>query len=273
MVEPQQSPISFWTRVPEPLESSRATIYVLGADGPLGRDELLRLLYGGQVSIEVAFGATLLALLIGATLGGIAGFFGGGVDAVISRMTDLVMALPLLLVLIVLGATVGDKLVDVTVGGVFARGVVGLVLFIGAFTWFYPARIVRSQVLSLRRREFVEAATMVGAGRWRTLRTHIVPHLLPPLVAVGTLLVAANVILEAGASFLGFGIRLPTASWGSMLATAWGGDITGGASLNSPAALRLTLIPSAAIFVTVLALNQFAEGLREAFDPRGGSYR
>jgi peptide/nickel transport system permease protein len=272
--QPAQDPVGLFTRVPESLNPSTHTIYLLGADGPLGRDEFLRVLYGGQVSLEIGFGAALLAVVIGGLLGAIGGFFGGLADALISRLTDLVMAVPLILVLIVLGSTVGESLVGITFGGAVKPGVFGLTLLIGAFTWFYPARIARSQAIALRHREFVEAATMVGASRWSILRHHIIPHLIPPLVAYGTLLVAANVIVEAGASFLGFGIKLPTASWGSMLSVPWNAadsGANGGVPTSVPSFLRLTLVPSAAIFLTVLSLNQFGEGLREAFDPRGGT--
>ena len=126
------------------------TLLVLGADGSLGRDELQRLLYGGRVSLTVAIGATLLALLIGTTLGTLAAFFGGWVDSVVSRFTDLVMAFPVLLLAIVLGSTFSKKLDDVTLGGALNQGVLSLILLIGLFTWFYPARIVRSLILSLR---------------------------------------------------------------------------------------------------------------------------
>ena len=275
VIQPTQNPVGLFARVPQTANPAKHTIYLLGGDGPLGRDEFLRVLYGGQVSLEIGFGAALIAVMIGGLLGAIGGFFGGLADAVISRLTDLVMAVPLILVLIVLGSTVGDSFVGITLGGLVQPGVVGLTVLIGAFTWFYPARIARSQAIALRHREFVEAATMVGASRWRILRHHIVPHLIPPLVAYGTLLVAANIIVEAGASFLGFGIKLPTASWGSMLSVAWDAGSSGGANggipLSVPSGLRLTLVPSGAIFLAVLALNQFGEGLREAFDPRGGT--
>jgi ABC-type dipeptide/oligopeptide/nickel transport system permease subunit len=148
----------------------RTTLLVLGADGTLGRDEMLRVLYGGRVSIEVAVGATAVSLLIGFVLGSLAGLAGGIVDAAIARLTELAMAFPLLLFLMLLGATVGDRLVSITLGGLVAPGVVSIALLIGAFTWFYPARIVRTEVLSLRQRDFIEAARMTGAGPWRILQ-------------------------------------------------------------------------------------------------------
>jgi len=257
-----------FTQTPPPAGTG-TTLLVLGADGPLGRDELQRLLYGGRVSLTVAVGATLLALLIGTTLGTLAAFFGGWVDSVVSRFTDLVMAFPVLLLAIVLGSTVSGKVSEVTLGGALNKGVLSLILLIGLFTWFYPARIARSLILSLRRREFVEAAEMIGASDAKIMRTHLFPHVIPALAVWATLAVATNIMLEAGITFLGFGIKLPTTSWGSMLAATWGtvlSPLPYNASSFSP---WLTIIPSAAIFFTVLSLTLLGEGLREAFDPRG----
>ena len=257
-----------YTQSPPPAGTPR-TLFVLGADGTLGRDELLRLLYGGRVSLTVAVGATLLALLIGTTLGTLAAFFGGWVDSVVSRFTDLVMAFPVLLLAIVLGSTVSKNLDDVTVGGTLNRGVLSLILLIGLFTWFYPARIVRSLILSLRAREFVEAAEMIGSSDSKIMRTHLFPHVIPALAVWSTLAVATNIMLEAGITFLGVGIKLPTTSWGSMLAATWGTVLSPLPYNPTTFSPWLTIIPSLTIFVTVLALTLFGEGLREAFDPRG----
>jgi peptide/nickel transport system permease protein len=202
-------------------------------------------------------------MLLGAT----AAFFGGWIDALVGRLSELAMAFPVLLLLIMLGS-VGNPLDGVTLGGVLNEGVVSLVVLIAAFTWFYPARIVRGQIMSLRHKEFVEAAQMVGARDSRILRTHLLPHVLPPLLAYGTLLVATNIMIEVGVTFLGAGIKLPTASWGSLLAQTWGSVLNPNA--YNPATVQpwLTLAPSLAIFATVFSLNQFGEGLREATDPR-----
>ena len=171
------------------------------------------------------------------------------------------------LILVALGWSVRERVDGITFHGVLAPGVLALTILIGAFSWFYPARIVRAQVLSLRRREFVEAAQMIGARDSRIMRTHLIPHLLPPLLAYGTLLVATNIMIEVGVTFLGAGIRLPTASWGSLLAQTWGSLLS--PNPYNPATTQpwLTLCPSIAIFLTVFALNQFGEGLREATDP------
>jgi peptide/nickel transport system permease protein len=267
-----------WSWVPDtnvalvnPATASK-TLFLLGADGPLGRDELLRLLAGGRVSLEVAFGAALIAVAVGAVLGALAGWFGGVVDAGISRLTELVMAFPLLLLLIAMGQTIADRLDVIAWGSAFEPGVLSLALVIGAFSWFYPARIVRAEVLALRSREFVEAARVSGAGELRILRTHVLPHLAAPLAVWGTLIVAANVILEAAISFLNLGIRLPTASWGNMLSQNWGTLLGYGQTLaGSQRTLWTQAFPTAAVFVTVLALALLGEGVRRALDPEGSA--
>jgi peptide/nickel transport system permease protein len=238
------------------------TLLVLGASDSLGRDELLRLLYGAQVSLEVAVLATLLGLAVGVALGVVAGFYGGIVDMVVSRLTEIVMAFPLLLFAIALASTVGDRLNAVTLGGVFAPGVISLVIVIGAFSWFYPARIIRAQVLSLREKEFMEAARMVGARDLRLMRSHILPHLVAPIIVYATLIVAANVLFEAGLSYLGLGLPLPNASWGNLLSSA---------TKFYLAQPWLMLWPGLAILVTTLAFNLLGDGLRDAFDPRGST--
>jgi peptide/nickel transport system permease protein len=273
-------PVGPWTRVADtpimgdltpgapPPKGLGTTMLVLGSDGPLGRDEFLRLLYGGRVSLEVAFGAALLAIGIGVLLGAVAAYFGGFVDAVISRFTDLVMAFPLLLFVIMIGYTAtGERLTHVTLG-IFPRGVAGLILLIGAFTWFYPARIVRSEILSLRQREFVEAAEMTGASDPWIIRKHLLPHVAPTLLVWGSVAAATNIMLEAGVTFLGAGIKIPTASWGTLLAATWGSvaNPTGyNATTFSP---WPTILPTVAIFVTVLAFNQLGESLRSVLDPK-----
>lgn len=261
-----ENPFAFHHKPPP--KGTGKTLLLLGADSQLGRDEFLRVLYGGRVSLEVAGGAAILAISLGVLFGAIAGYFGGIADAVISRFTDLVMAFPLLLFLVMIGSLFNYGLTRWTFGGVFNQGVFQLILIIGAFTWFYPARMVRTQILSLRQREFVEAAQMVGARDSRIMRTHLLPHLLPPLLAYGTLLVATNIMIEVGVTFLGAGIRLPTASWGSLLAQTWGSLLSPNAYNPATTQPWLTLCPSIAIFLTVFALNQFGEGLREATDPR-----
>lgn len=248
------------------------TLLVLGGDGPLGRDELLRVLAGGRTSLEVAIGGASIALAIGLVLGSVAASAGGLLDAAVARLTEFVMAFPLLLLLIMVGSTsLGRPLDRITLGGIVNNGVVSLALVIGLFTWFYPARIVRTQVLSLRKREFVEAAEMVGAGRWRIIRTHMFPHLAASLVVYGTLAIATNIMLEAGVSFLGVGIKLPTASWGNMLGENWGSLLNPILAFNPnderQRALTPTIAPSVLIFLTIYAFNLVGEGLRNAVEP------
>jgi len=234
------------------------TLFILGADSLLGRDEFLRILYGARVSLEVAILSTIGVMIIGVTLGTIAGYFRGWSDTIISRIIEVTMAFPALLFIIALAATIGNRLNDVTFG-IFGEGVVTLILVFSVFGWFYPARIVRSQVLSLREKEFVEAARMVGASDWRIMRSHILPHLVAPVIVVATLAVASYVLAEAGLSFLGLGVKLPTPSWGNLLATApefytsqpW-----------------LMVWPGLAVLLTTLAFNLLGDGLRDAFDPR-----
>ncbi len=240
-------------------EKCTTTLFILGADSTLGRDEFLRLTYGAQVSLEVAIGATILAMVIGVLLGAMAGFFGGWIDTSISRLTEIVMAFPVLLFIVALASTVGDRLNNVTLYGAFERGVLTLIIVIGIFTWYYPARIIRAQVLSLREKEFVEAARMVGASDWRIIRSHLLPHLVAPMIVYSTLIVANNILLEAGLSFLGIGIPLPTASWGNLLQTA--------AQLYREQPW-LMVWPGMAVLLTTLAFNLLGDGLRDAFDPR-----
>jgi peptide/nickel transport system permease protein len=268
-------PVGPWSWVPDTSNavsgdpaSVGKTFFLLGADSPLGRDELLRLLAGGRVSIEIALGAAARAVGVAALLAAAAGYFGGMVDAAISRLTELVMAFPLLLLLIAVGQTVADRFDFVTLHGAFKPGVLSLAVVIGAFTWFYPARIVRAEVLSLRTREFVDAARVAGAGEWRILRTHMLPHLAAPLAVWGTLIVASNVILEAAISFLNLGVRLPTASWGNMLSQNWGTLLAFDQGIDATQKTDWTeAFPTAAVFVTVLSLALVGEGLRRAIDP------
>ena len=257
-------PVGPWTYVPaSPYPGAPGhwgtELYVLGADGSTGRDEFLRVLYGAQVSLEVAIGATILGMTIGVLLGAIAGYFRGSVDTIISRITEITMAFPALLFVIALASTVGTRIDSVTLGGLLGEGVITLVLVLGLFSWFYPARIMRAQVLSLREKEFIEAVRMTGASDLRIIRCHILPHLVAPIIVYSTLVVAQNVLAEAGLSFLGLGIKLPTASWGNLLATA-------------PDYYRLQPLlmvwPGVALVLTTLAFNLLGDGLRDSFDPR-----
>jgi len=225
----------------------RGQLFVLGADR-LGRDQLVRLLYGARVSLMVAFGATSLAILIGVLVGIAAGYYGGKVDAVASRFIESAMAFPALLLAVGLAVVIG-------------AGLVNALVVIAVFTWYYPARLVRTQTISLRRTQFVEAARSIGGSDVHILFRHVLPHLAAPLLVYGTSIVATNILFEAGLSYLGVGVPLPTASWGSMLSDG----VTSGYYRFDPA---LALVPGAALVLTMLALNLLGDGLRDAFDPR-----
>jgi ABC-type dipeptide/oligopeptide/nickel transport system permease subunit len=260
----------FFTHVPD--GHGGTTLFLLGSDGPLGRDELLRILAGGQVSLEIALIATALALLIGVVLGTVAGYYGGMADSVISRITELFMSFPLLLLVIALGQTAAQRFEQVTLQGLLQPGVVALSGVIGLFSWFYPARVVRTLVVSLREQEFVEAAHMIGARDIRVISRHLLPHLSGPLIVWGTLVAAGVIVLEASLSVLNFGVRLGTASWGSMLSAAWGTLLNYDPNQGLVGAYATTLqkwVPSVALFVTVLCLVVVGDALRSALDPRG----
>jgi peptide/nickel transport system permease protein len=245
------------------------TLLVFGGDGPLGRDLFLRVLIGGRTSLLIAVGGALIALGLGSVLGGIAGYFGGWVDAVIERLIESMAAFPLLLLVIVLGQTsFADRLDDVTLGGRLGQGVVTVMLLVGFFTWFYAARVVRAEFIRLREREFVEAARMLGASDGRIMRSHLLPHVLPTLATIGLISLGTNVVLEAGITFFGFGVTPPTVSWGTLISETWSGTVFGQAGSGAPGSATtntvwLTLFPCLAIFLTVPLANLLADALRE----------
>ena len=249
-------PVGPWTWFATPDGSHQ--LFILGASDTTGRDEFLRILYGAQVSLEIACIATIVGMIIGVTLGATAGYFGGWIDTIISRITELVMAFPLLLFAIALGSTIGPRLNGITLG-FLGHGVLSLVVVISLFSWFYPARIIRAQVLSLREKEFIEAARMVGASDLRIIKSHLLPHLVAPIIVYSTLVFAQNILFEAGLSYLGVGVQLPTASWGNLLSSAPTYYLT------QP---WLMLWPGLAVLMTTLAFNLLGDGLRDAFDPR-----
>src|SRR6476660_8375308 len=253
---PLGAPIGPFSHVSDGLGGT--TFFVLGADSTPGRDEFLRLLYGARISFEVAAPATIGSISIGVLLGSMAGYFRGWVDTIVSRVTEITMAFPALLFIIALASTVGDSLNNITFG-IFGRGVFTLFLILSAFGWFYPARIIRAVVLSLREKEFVEAARMVGSSDVRIIRSHILPHLIAPIIVYSTLAVASFILGEAGLSYLGVGIKLPTASWGNLLQQA---------SDYYTTQPWLMVWPGLAVLITTLAFNLLGDGLRDAFDPR-----
>ena len=252
------APLGPWSTVADPAHPGHHTLFILGADSTLGRDEFLRVLYGARVSFEVGILATLGSVSLGTVMGCLAGYYRGWVDTLVSRVTEITMAFPALLFIIALSSTVGDSLDTITFG-VFDNGVVLLFVVFSAFGWFFPARIVRAVVLSVREKEFVDAARMTGASDVRIMRSHILPHLTAPLVVLSTLFVASFILGEAGLSFLGVGIKLPAASWGNLLQQA------AGFYTVQP---WLMLWPGLAVLITTLSFNLLGDGLRDAFDPR-----
>jgi peptide/nickel transport system permease protein len=250
-------PSAFWTEFKNPYTGEQ-DVMVLGASNRLGQDEFLRLLYGARVSLEVAIFSTIGVMIIGVILGSMAGYFRGWTDTVISRVTEISMAFPVLLFVIALAATIGPRLNAITFG-VFPEGVITLVLIFTLFGWFYPARIMRAQVLSIREKEYIEAARMIGASDARIIRSHVLPHLIAPMIVYSTLIVASYVLLEAGLSFLGVGIPLDVPSWGNLLSTA--------PEYYTTRPL-LMVWPGLFVLLATLAFNLLGDGLRDAFDPR-----
>jgi ABC-type dipeptide/oligopeptide/nickel transport system permease subunit len=252
-------PVGPWSHVSlYPGGAGQKAFFILGADSGVGRDEFLRLLWGGQTSLEIALLATLFSTVLGLLMGATAGYFGGPMDTFISRLTELVMAFPVLLFIIGLSAVAGPQLRQITFG-FLPPGVFTLTMVFVIFGWFYPARIARAQVLSLREKEFVEAARMTGASDWRIIRSHLLPHLVAPMIVIATLAVGGYVLAEAGLSFLGIGITDPTSSWGQLLELS-----VEYYRLN----VYLLLWPGLLILITTLSFNLLGDGLRDAFDPR-----
>ena len=230
--------------------------FPFGLEPQNGRDIFSRILYGARISLLVAFLATVVAMVIGTVLGVIAGFFGGWVDTLISRTMDIFLAFPLLLFTIALAGVIPDQAFGLSGNGLR----VGLlVVIIGFFSWPYIGRIIRGQTLSLREREFVDAARSLGARNSYILFRELLPNLVAPILVYSTLLIPTNILFEAALSFLGVGVRPPTPTWGGMLSDAvqW-----------YTIAPHFMIFPGLAIFVTVLAFNLFGDGLRDALDPR-----
>jgi ABC-type dipeptide/oligopeptide/nickel transport system permease subunit len=220
--------------------------HLLGGD-PLGRDELSRLLHGARVSMAVAYGATGLAVLIGVVVGLLAGYVEGPVDTVSMRLVDLVLSMPFLLI-----AIVAQKIYD-------APGIVSLCVILGALSWTTLARVTRAKTMEVRRLDFVEAARALGVGHVRIVLRHVLPNVVGPIIAISTIMVAQMILAESAMSFLGLGVRPPTASWGSMLSESQS------LLLGEP---RLMLYPAFLISLAVFGFNLFGEGLRDAFDPK-----
>jgi peptide/nickel transport system permease protein len=225
--------------------------HILGTD-EAGRDLLSRLIYGAQISLTVAFFAVLMEIVIGTIVGAIAGYYGGWIDYTLMRVTDVFLAIPLLPLLLVLTAIVAAS------SNKAALGFGVIVVIIGGLSWPAVARLVRASFLSLREKEFCEAARALGNRDGRIIFRHLLPNAVAPIIVQATLEVAGVIITESTLSFLGFGIQPPTASWGNMLANA---------ESNMSIAPWVAIFPGLCILVTVLAINYLGDGLRDALDP------
>lgn len=230
------------------LPKGPSKLFWLGAD-PLGRDVLVRAAYGARISLIVGISATLLATVLGVTTGVLAGFLGGAVDTVLARFMDVVLSFPYLLVAIVIATTFRPHSAFLSI--------LLTIIVIAFFSFAAMARIVRGQVISLKEKEFVEAARSLGASRMRIMFIDVLPNLVAPVTVLASLLVPIAIVFEATLSFLGVGIQPPTPSWGSMLNDA-----------DYRSSLWLLFVPGGLLLLTTLAFNLLGDAIRDAFDPR-----
>lgn len=229
------------------IESSPEGTHWLGTD-ELGRDMFSRLLYGGRVSLAVGIFASLAEIAIGVSLGSVAGFYGGAVDSVIMRITDIIMCFPFFVVAIALAAMVGPSMTN-------------LIFIIAILEWTKIARIVRAEILSLKNRDYIKAARSLGLGNIRIIIKHVLPNTFASIMVFSTLAIANGILTEAALSFLGLGVRPPQPSWGNMLAAA-----------QSMRVLQyewwMWIPPGMMVFITVISINFLGDGLRDALDPK-----
>jgi peptide/nickel transport system permease protein len=224
-----------------------------------GRDVLSRVIYGARVSLEVAFVATALIVIIGVTAGLVTGYYRGKVDTFISRVMDLFLAFPVLVLAVGLGVACADGCIKVGGSSLIQPGLPVVIFVITLTTWPYMARIVRGQVLSLREREFVEASRSLGASNTRIIFREILPNLIAPIIVYATVLIPQNILYEAALSFLGVGVDPSKPSWGAMISDA--------TSIFQDA-WWFMVFPGLALLITVLAFNIVGDGLQDALNPR-----
>jgi peptide/nickel transport system permease protein len=233
----------------------------LGVEPGTGRDIFARLLYGSRISLLIATSATIITVVVGVTIGIIAGYSRGWLDAGLGRLMDVILAFPLVLILLAMSNVLTQRLETTFHMNDTVSHVLYIILVLSLFGWPYLSRIVRGQVLSLREREFVESAVSMGAGTPRILFREILPNLWAPILVYSTLLLPTYIAAEAALSFLGVGLVPPTASWGAMLA-----DSVSYFHVD-PAFL---FIPGTYLFIVVLAFNLLGDSVRDALDPRAG---
>ncbi len=226
----------------------------------VGRDILARTIYGGQISLLIGLTAVIVEVSVGVTIGAMSGFYGGKLDNGLMRITEAVLIIPQIFLLLVMAKFFGDKIGNWTIlGRTFSGSVVVIVLIIGLTSWPYLARIVRAQFLSLKENDFIMAARATGTPRTQIIFKHIIPNSIAPIAVAATLGVAGAITLEAYISFLGMGVRAPTATWGNMLEGAYNYIDT---------AWWLWFFPGMLMALTVLSINFIGDGLRDALDPR-----
>lgn len=245
LITPWIAPYSYEEQNLDLGASAPSAAHWLGTDA-LGRDQLTRIMYGSRISLMVGFIATAVALTIGVLWGAIAGFLGGRVDAVMMRIVDALYALPFTIFIILLTV-------------IFGSSMLLLFLAIGAVEWLTMARIVRGQVLTIKRQEFVEAAISMGLSPWRIISRHLIPNVLGPVIVYTTLTIPSVILLESFLSFLGLGIQPPASSWGSL--------ISGGVETMEEYPWLL-IFPGLVLTITLFSLNFLGDGLRDALDPR-----
>ena len=221
--------------------------FLLGTDD-LGRDIFVRIAYGARISLIVGVVATALTVIIGAIAGLVAGYFGGVTDSFIARLMDWLLAIPFILLALSL----------VTI---FQPSLTIVIIVIGFFGWASVGRIVRGQVMSIKEKEYIEAARALGASPWRIMFIDILPNVIAPIIVYATLLIPLSIVTEAALSFLGAGVPPPTADWGQMISAS--------EAVYQYGAWWYLVFPSAALLITTLAFNILGDGIRDAFDPRG----
>ncbi|MGP9782492.1 peptide ABC transporter permease [Arthrobacter sp. MYb211] len=233
----------------------------LGVEPGLGRDLFARLAYGAQVSLVIALLSTLVSVVLGTVLGATAGYFGGKVDMIISRIMDLFLAFPHLLLVLSIAPIMQSRLAGTDLGSGSFVPIASLVIVLGFFGWAYLARVVRGQVLMIREQEYIEAAKSYGTKNKSMILKQIVPNVTGVVLVYATMMIPTNITAEAALSFLGVGVKDPTPSWGQMLNAAQAGNWY----LSDPWFLA---VPSIALIITVLAFNILGDALRDALDPK-----